>query len=580
MPTPAHGADPAPRTLVCVPLTPLDAADDNRTIEEMQQAKSGGADIIELRIDSIFDGSTGSDTEDGALIKRIRSLIDACPLPLILTCRIASEGGDYDGDESDRISLFEKLTAASKSPPAYLDVEWASFSRSANIAQKVRLCVRHPGQLRDVASGLILSTHDFTGRPQDLMRRVLAMSEQASASVVKVAFRARSLRDALEALDLPAQTTRPTIALAMGEFGLASRILAGKFGAFLTFAALRSERATAPGQPTLSELIDLYRFRAIGPSTSVYGVVGWPVGHSLSPLVHNAGFDAIKHDGVYLPLPIGVDESDPEASYLSFKATMLELIEYPRLSLRGVSVTMPHKEHLFRLARECAWSIDTVASAIGSANTLAIESSGPVANIAIMNTDAPAISLWLAQGLGTSLSGKRIGILGAGGVARAAAYAAARSGATVVVYARDGAKAQKLCDDISAGLTREGKSAKLVAAAWDLIPKSCCDAIINGTPLGMSGGTGADQSPMDRAAIEGCGRDTVYFDTVYSPVETPLLALARGAGRRTIDGVGMFVEQAALQFETWTDTGAPRGLFDRIVREKLAEHESARRNAS
>jgi hypothetical protein len=160
MPTPAHGSDPAPRTLVCVPLTPLDAADDNRTIEEMQQAKSGGADIIELRIDSIFDGSTGSDTEDGALIRRIRSLIDACPLPLILTCRIASEGGDYvtdhDGDESDRISLFEKLTAASKTPPAYLDVEWASFSRSANIAQKVRLCVRHPGQLRDVASGLIL----------------------------------------------------------------------------------------------------------------------------------------------------------------------------------------------------------------------------------------------------------------------------------------------------------------------------------------------------------------------------------------------------------------------------------------
>jgi len=583
MPTKGANPEPSPRTLVCVPLTVLE---DDRTIEEMRRALDAGADIIELRLDTIFEGEGGSDTHDthdthdAAIVRRIRTLIKSSPLPVILTCRVASEGGDYDGDEADRISLFERLTAASASSPAYLDVEWSSFSRSAIIAQKVRLCVRHPGQQRDVTSGLILSTHDFSGRPTDLMRRVLAMSEQAAASVVKVAFRARSLRDALEALDLPGQSSRPTIALAMGEFGLASRVLAGKFGAFLTFAALRSERTTALGQPTIAELLGLYRFRSITPATSVYGVVGWPIGHSLSPLVHNAGFEAINHDGVYLPLPIGVDESDAEASYLSFKATMLELIEHPRLTLCGVSVTMPHKEHLLRLARERGWSIDAVTESVGSANTLTLAATGSVARASVKNTDAPAVAVWLTQAIGGGLAGKRIGILGAGGVARAAAHAAASAGATVIIYARDVSKAQRLCDDIAVSLSRSASFIKLVAAAWDLIPKNCCDAIINCTPLGMSGTPGAAQSPMDLAAINGCGRDTIYFDTVYSPVQTPLLALARSASRRTVDGVGVFVEQAALQFETWTGTAAPRALFERIVRVRLAEREAARHEKS
>jgi 3-dehydroquinate dehydratase/shikimate dehydrogenase len=561
-------------TLVCVPITVShEPADDARTRSDMREARDGGADLIELRIDSAFDGGTGDDVRDAALVRRVRGLIEDSPLPVVLTCRLASEGGDYDGDEVDRISLFEKLTAASATPPAYLDVEWASFSRSANIAQKVRLCVRHPQQQRPVTTGLVLSAHDFGGRPKDLMRRAAAMSEAASEGVVKVAFRARSLRDALDALELPAQLGRPTIALAMGEFGLASRVLAGKFDAFLTFAALRTSSATAPGQPTLRELLELYRFRAVAEHTRVYGIVGWPVAHSMSPLVHNAGFEGVGHDGVYLPLPIAGDGEMPEESYLSFKATLLELIEHERLGVAGVSVTMPHKENLLRLAHERGWGIDPVAAAVGSANTLVrVEGAArsDAAGWRILNTDAPAARAWMEQAIGGSLAGKRVGVLGAGGVARAVAHAAASAGATVVVYARDVSKAQRLCDALSGSMRAGGVTqGMLVAAAWELLSRSCCEVIVNCTPLGMAGGPGEGKSAVAEGLPRGCDTPPMVFDTVYSPLATPTLEVAARAGAKVVDGAGMFVEQAALQFEAWTAAAGPRGLFEKLVRERL-----------
>ncbi|MCX5652707.1 MAG: type I 3-dehydroquinate dehydratase, partial [Planctomycetota bacterium] len=142
------------------------------------------------------------------------------------------------------------------------------------------------------------------GRPIDLLRRVAAMQDDPLVSIVKLAWMARSIRDNLEAFDLLATRTKPLIALLMGEFGLMSRVLAPKFGGFLTFASDAEGSGTAPGQPTARELRDLYRFGAIGPATRVFGVVGWPVAHSRSPAFHNARFAEHGYDGVYLPLPV------------------------------------------------------------------------------------------------------------------------------------------------------------------------------------------------------------------------------------------------------------------------------------
>ncbi len=550
-------------TLVCIPIL---VHDEEATLGDAWAAADGGADLVELRIDEYFTGGSGAEAQTDVLLR----LIALSPLPVIVTCRLASEGGGYEGDEADRISLLERLAntrsrvvaerdgrAIIEHAPRYIDVEHEAYARSANIRQKVKLAIDHPEQIRDLKTSLILSAHDVRGRPADLHRRVLAMAGQGAAEVVKVAFRARSLRDSLEILDLPAMTGKPTIALGMGEFGLVSRVLAPKFGAFLTFASLRARSATAPGQPTLSELLGTYRFRAITRRTRVLGVVGYPLGHSLSPLVHNAGFEAVGEDAVYLPLPVAGGD-DPQASYASFKATMLELIGHRRLDFRGCSVTLPHKGNAFRLAREQGWSCDAAAQACGAANTLVVEPDG---GVRALNTDAPAVLGQLAGVLG-ALAGRRVLVLGAGGMARAAAWAAASAGARVSVWARRPDEARRLSESLGAA----GWARTVTDATGEPV-----DAVVNCTPVGMVGGPDPSASPLDVRALAACSPGAVVLDGVYRPLETPLLARAREAGLRTVDGVGLFVAQAALQFEAWTGRVAPLGLFERIVREGAAE---------
>jgi 3-dehydroquinate dehydratase/shikimate dehydrogenase len=157
-------------------------------------------------------------------------------------------------------------------------------------------------------------------------------------------------------------------------------VLAKKAGALLTFAALDAGSATAPGQPTVEQLKTLYRWDALTAATRVYGVIGYPVGHSMSPAIHNAGFDAIGYDGVYLPLPI-----PPEYEHL--KATLIQWLDSEAMSFRGASVTLPHKEHLVRFVREQGGQVDALAARIGAANTLLVEPGGA---LRCTNTDAPA----------------------------------------------------------------------------------------------------------------------------------------------------------------------------------------------
>lgn len=537
-------------TLLCVPIM---AESVDRARADAIRAAELGADIVEYRIDRLFDSS---DDEPEVL-----RLVEDSPLPCIVTCRPTWEGGHYDGDEDQRIALYEKLGAADH-PPAYIDAELAAYTGSANKRQKLDLAADHPGQQRDVRTRLILSTHDFKGRPQDLTRRLLALQAQPAAAVCKIAFRARSLRDNLELFDILAERAKPTIALGMGEFGLASRILAPKFGAFLTFASLRDESATAPGQPTITDLLDTYRFRSIGPATRVYGIVGWPVGHSMSPLIHNAGFEEVGHDGVYLPLPIAVGE-DGAGAYESFKATMLELVHHPRLDFGGCSVTMPHKENLVRLAREQGWTLDEVSSRSGAANTLVLErgASGRLTGASVANTDAAAAIGCLARELGDP-DGASVLVLGAGGVARAICFGLAAAGARVTISNRSTSRA----DDLAAGINHDfpGAAASL---PWEARATAAPDACVNCTPIGMTGGPAPDDSPLPPEAFDTGNR--TLLETVYAPVRTRLLSQARDAGWQTVDGASMFVDQGARQFELWTSHPAPRDRFDRLVRDAL-----------
>jgi len=544
-------------SLICVPIIVHDLAP---ALEDAAAARDGGADLVEFRIDECFSGSDNP-AEDAL----VHALTAQSPLPCIITCRSKKEGGGYDGDELERVSLYERLVLAKDvvHPPRYLDIELEAYTASANIRQKIDLAVQHPQQSRDLSTGLILSMHDFTTRPADLSRRVLKAAAEPAAAIVKVAYRARSLLDSLELLDLPGHLQRPTIALGMGDFGVITRLLTPKFGGFLTFASLRAASATAPGQPTLSELLHTYRFRSVTPKTAVYGIVGWPVTHSASPIVHNAGFEAVGHDGVFVPMPIAAND-DAETSYASFKGTMLELIDHPALTFRGCSVTLPHKENALRLARSQGWEVEHVAETVGAANTLVIERpEGAAARIKVTNTDAPALVACLC-GVIESLEGKHVAVVGAGGVARAAVAGCIYAGARVTVYNRTIEKAEIL----AASLRSRIRNAAVTAKPMDAIGDEPTDALVQCTSVGMTGGPDPQGIAAPLEKMMTLSPDLVVMDTVYNPIQTPLLREAQRLGLRHLDGVGMFVAQAAMQFDLWTGKRAPLELFERIVRER------------
>ncbi len=534
-------------TLVCVPILADDPAQARR---DAVLAAEKGADLVEFRVDLLMEADLSLD----ARIGQIKGLVAESALPCIVTCRPEWEGGFYAGDEDERVSMFEALGTA-EHPPAYIDVELKAYAASANIRQKINLAVDHPKQERHVRTRLILSTHDFNGRPADLTRKILAMQAEPACAVVKVAYRARSIRDNLELFDILSERQKPTIALGMGEFGLMSRVLAPKFGGFLTFASLRDESATAPGQPTIDDLLGMYRFRSIGKNTRVYGVIGWPVTQSMSPLIHNAGFAEIGWDGVYVPMPVAADSADPEASRVSFETTFHALTQHPGLGFAGASVTVPHKEHATGGAPIGAWN----PGDIGAANTLHRGDDG-VWRCA--NTDAAAIAALMEEALETT-RGRRVAIAGAGGVARAAAWVAAHAGASVTLFNRSAARAGAIADDLNAlglpGFVASGDD-------WASAP---ADLFVNCTPVGMAGGPDPDGLSIPIPDMPALPPETVFFDTVYNPIETPMLRAARERGYRTIDGVQMFVRQAAAQFELWTGHAAPVELFDRLVRERL-----------
>jgi len=520
------------RTLVA---TPIRAGDPARALEQAELAAMAGADLVEWRLDECFRGAGDREGLDVAAM-----LVSRSPLPCIATCRLEREGGAYAGEDAERLELYERL-AGLDAPPRLIDVELASLERDDRFRAAVeRLAGRSAAP--DGAPGLIVSMHDFQGRPANLMRRLADLRAIDGASVLKFAFRARSLRDNLECFDLLAERDRPMIALAMGEFGLMSRVLAGKFGAFLTFASPTRDDATAPGQPTVSELLGRYRFHAIGGRTRLYGVIGHPVAHSLSPLVHNAGFESVSHDGVYLPLPV-VPGWEP------FKATMHALLAHEALGFAGASVTLPHKEHAARFAREEGWRLDADARDLGAANTILDER--------VLNTDTNAIAACVREHCDGAT---RALVIGAGGAGRAAAWTLREAGWSVAVWNRTPERARTLASELG------------VAHAKDIYG-AIVDAklIVNATPVGMRGGPDPEGTPVPDDLLASSPADAVVFDTVYVPAETPLIRRARGLGRRVIDGAEMFVGQAALQFEAWTGLPAPEALFDRAVREELAE---------
>ncbi|HVT89787.1 MAG TPA: type I 3-dehydroquinate dehydratase [Tepidisphaeraceae bacterium] len=515
-------------THLCVPIFVNDLAQARRDIATAAEA---GADMVEIRIDG-FD----ADPTD---------LISKTAVPTVVTCRAAYEGG-REGEQSDDSDQdrFDRLTNVAGSA-SYIDIELEAIDGAM------------PKRPTDsLGPRLIVSSHDFQGRPDNLYN-ILERLNQSFSTVNKIVWTARSIRDNIEAFEILQSRQKPTIALCMGEAGLLSRVLAKKFGAFLTFASLSSETGTAPGQVTIHDFKRLYRWDAIGPETKVYGVVACPIAHSMSPAIHNAAFDKTGEDGVYLPMLV-------QPGYESFKAFMEEFTNFKPLHLRGLSVTIPHKENALKYLQEKGARIEPLAVTIGAVNTIIIDrdsDGNPI--LRGINTDYQAIIETICAPLGIQqeqLADYRVAVIGAGGTGRTAVAALAQLGATVVVYNRTKERADALAAEFN------NKVGRVVSARMEKLCDSCCHIYINTTSVGMH--PKIDESPLgDRTP--NFTSDTLVFDTIYNPPLTRLLQQAQQAGAKIVGGIEMFVRQAAAQFVAWTDKPAPAEIMRAVVEQRL-----------
>src|SRR6185437_175580 len=226
-------------TYLCVPIFVASVA---QAKADIARAAEAGADLVELRIDQFTDEL------------QLRQLLGEAVLPSILTCRPEWEGGHSTLNNAER---FKVLSIRVGDQPRYLDVELAAVEEFQFEDEKEA----HPK--------LIVSNHDFSGRPERLYN-IISDLDDSRGDINKIVWTARTVRDNLEAFELIASRQKPTIALCMGEAGIISRILAKKFGAFLTFASLGQGKQTAPGQVPIDDLKRLYRWDAINPHTKVF----------------------------------------------------------------------------------------------------------------------------------------------------------------------------------------------------------------------------------------------------------------------------------------------------------------------
>jgi 3-dehydroquinate dehydratase/shikimate dehydrogenase len=437
---------------------------------------------------------------------------------IIATCRRRVGGGEFAGDAGAELFWLMKAREAGC---AWCDLEMETLREL-------------PGKTvrgYAVPEKVLLSMHDFRRTP--MYPRRLGAPARAGGDAFKVAAMTRSLQDSARTLRL-ARTSPDVVAIAMGEMGLPARVLALREGSALAYAPVAS--ATAPGQIPLHDLKHLYRAHQLTRATRVYGVVGNPIAHSLSPLLHNTGYVAAGTDAVFLPFLVE-----------NLKDFLKVLADF---GVRGFAVTIPHKEKIFAYLDD----VEPLAEKIGAVNTVTVRKNGSLYG---SNTDYIGVLLALEKKL--RLPGARVAIYGAGGSARAAAFALQHAGAHVIVCARRLAAGKALAK----------------AVGGEAIPRPALrsqkfDALLNATPIGMH--PDEKVSPLAPGELN-C---SVVMDLIYRPMRTKLLKLAASRSIACVSGVEMFLAQGIAQWEHWMGRKAPESRMRNAVLCALKNEENTR----
>jgi 3-dehydroquinate dehydratase / shikimate dehydrogenase len=487
------------------------AAPDARAMQRQLARALVETRTVELRLDWL--------SSDREILDFLRHLSRHSPrATLIATCRRREAGGRYRGTIARQLlQLAEAVSAGC----AWYDLE----------IETIRRC---PPELVDVLLGegkQLASAHFFRRMPQSLGRIARELAG-FRPDAIKIAVQCDSLANSRKLLGF-ARRQPNVVAVPMGDVAVPARFLAlrPKHG----FAYAPVENATAPGQISLEEMKRLYRADRIDTRTRVYGVIGNPIGHSLSPAMQNAGFAARRMNAVYLPFLVR-DLKD-------FLGSL------GPLGVRGFSVTLPYKVRVIDHLDGC----DPLAARIGAVNTVVVRSGGKLYGY---NTDYVGVSRSVERRM--PLPGSRVLVVGAGGAARAVGFALAQAGASVCVSARRETRAKSLARALGGE-----------AIARSCLKREFFDAIVNATPVGMYPQHG--RSPLEANELN-C---RLVFDTIYRPRMTRLLELAARRGIEIVSGVEMFVAQGTAQWELWTGERAPvKAMRDAVVhaltREEMA----------
>ena len=461
----------------------------------LTRANSKNIDLVELRVDFLQQGELSH-------LWKFPQMIDK---PAILTIRRVAEGGLFRGAESERRRLLDALSGGYR----YVDLE-SDVDRSFD--------TRVPAGVR-----VIRSMHDTTGIPDQLARLVMDLPRSAG-EIAKVAVTPRSGREMVDLIEtaqrigMPGLTTQPErIVLGMGRFGIPTRILAAHLGNFLTFCSLEG-RSAAPGHLGPGAMTNVYRFHSIKATTRVLGVVGTPLAHSRSPQIHNLGLAAAGLDTVYVPIELD------------------DLSEIDRLAralpIDGCSVTIPHKAHA-----ACLSDASSIVQRIGACNTLVRTANGWLGE----NSDVTGFLATLDE---MRFRPRCATVIGAGGAARAVAFALRSRKTDLLILNRTAERAQRLARDCGAtagSLVEEGISK--IADFNELIVQT--------TSVGLPDNPG---DPLGSYRFS--GKEVVY-DIVYGESLTPILSRAQMAGCVVIDGRKMLAEQAYEQFQLFTGQEFP-----------------------
>ena len=432
------------------------------------------------------------------------------PGRLLYSLRSREEGGNFDGTDEER---RESLVRASREYDL-VDIE-AKRDLSPDLLKLI------PSHKR------VVSSHSV---PAGAVEKEFERLSSIPAAFYKLVIESASTGDGLASLRLLRSLGRAdVVAYANGQSGLWSRLIAPRLGAPLVFGVASGAEN---GEPGISRLVEDYGLPAMGPVEEVYGIVGNPVSHSLSPRLHNAAYRAMARPALFLPFQV---ESFNDFWQEMAVSSQLESIG---ISMRGLTVASPYKE----VSLELAGVRSAMVHRAGAANIF-VRSNG---HWRADTTDPEGVVLAI-RGRGIALRRKRAAVVGCGGAGRAVAAALEQEGAIVTLVNR--------------GLERGRHAVRLLGLPFAPLAgfrAAGFQLLVNATPVGRDG----SEMPFD---LEALSDDAVVVDLTYGRNSTPLIEQAHSRGLTTIDGKEVLLIQVARQFRMMIGREMPDGLAHQVL---------------